>query len=124
MTMQEMPPPTIAALMAGDLAVVVADKNGNVTEINQHFERIFGWSATEIAGQPLTVILPPFFQDSHNLGFARFSTTGESRILNHPLNLKAVTKDQREIESEHFIVAEKQDSGWRFAATLRPLEGI
>jgi PAS domain S-box-containing protein len=122
--MPQLPPPTIEALKNGDLAVVVANKEGNVIDVNANFEAIFGWTAAEIIGQPLTVILPPFFQDSHNLGFARFSATGESRILNHPLNLKAVTKDQREIESEHFIVAERQGDEWRFAATLRPLEAI
>jgi PAS domain S-box-containing protein len=122
--MPQLPPPTIEALKNGDLAVVVANKEGNVIDVNANFEVIFGWTAAEIIGQPLTVILPPFFQDSHNLGFARFSATGESRILNHPLNLKAVTKDQREIESEHFIVAERQGDEWLFAATLRPLEAI
>lgn len=114
-------PPTIAELKQGDLAVVVADQQGNVVDVNSHFERIFGWTSTEIIGQPLTVILPPFFQDAHNLGFARFSATGHSKVLNHPLNLKAVTKDNQEIESEHFIVAEKQGEQWLFAATLRPL---
>jgi PAS domain S-box-containing protein len=113
--------PSIEELKNGDLAVVIANKAGDVIDVNGHFERIFGWTAAEIIGQPLTVILPPFFQDSHNLGFARFSATGQSQVLNHPLNLKAVTKDQREIESEHFIVAEKQNDEWVFAATLRPL---
>jgi PAS domain-containing protein len=122
--MPQTPVPTIEALKNGELAVVVANKEGNVIDVNSHFEAIFGWTAAEIVGQSITVILPPFFQDSHNLGFARFSATGESKVLNHPLNLKAVTKDQREIESEHFIIAEKQGDEWVFAATLRPLEPI
>jgi PAS domain-containing protein len=114
--------PTITELKQGNLPVIVADHEGNIVDINLHFERVFGWTVTEIVGQPLTVILPAVFQDSHNLGFARFSATGQSKVLNHPLNLKAVTKDQQEIESEHFIVAEKQGAHWLFAASLRPLE--
>ena len=112
---------TIEQLKQSDIPVVVADDQGNIVDVNAPFELIFGWTASEILGQSLTVILPPFFRDSHNLGFARFSATGESTVLNHPLLLKAVTKDQREIESEHFIIAEKQDGRWRFAATLRPI---
>ncbi|MGD1902763.1 MAG: PAS domain S-box protein [Geitlerinemataceae cyanobacterium] len=114
--------PTIEQLKERDVPVVVADSEGVITNVNAQFEVVFGWSLVEIVGQPLTVILPVFFRDSHNLGFSRFSATGTSTILNHPLNLKAVTKDGREIESEHFIVAEKQNGSWVFAATLRPLE--
>jgi len=112
----------IEQLKQSDVPVVVADHQGNIVDVNAHFEVVFGWSAQEIVGQPLTIILPPFFRDSHNLGFARFSATGESTVLNHPLLLKAVTKDDREIESEHFIIAEQQAGRWLFAATLRPLE--
>jgi nitrogen-specific signal transduction histidine kinase len=114
--------PTIAELKQSANPVVVADHEGTIVDVNAHFETVFGWSAQEIIGQPLTVILPPFFRDSHNLGFARFSATGVSTVLNHPLNLKAVTKDNREIESEHFIIAEQQAGRWLFAATLRPLD--
>ena len=113
---------TIEQLKQSDIPVVVADDQGNIVDVNTQFEVVFGWTALEILGQSLTIILPPFFRDSHNLGFARFSATGESTVLNHPLLLKAVTKDNREIESEHFIIAEKQDGRWRFAATLRPIE--
>jgi PAS domain S-box-containing protein len=105
-----------------ELPLIVTEDRGIVIYINSTFEKIFGWSARELVGQPLTLILPLYFQDSHNLGFARFSATVISKILNHPLQLKAVTKDNREIESEHFIVAEKQNERWLFAATLRPLQ--
>jgi PAS domain S-box-containing protein len=115
---------TIEQLKQSDVPVVVANHEGNIVDVNLPFEAVFGWSAQEIVGQSLTIILPPFFRDSHNLGFARFSATGESTLLNHPLQLKAVTKDNREIESEHFIIGEKQEGRWLFAATLRPLETI
>jgi hypothetical protein len=86
------------------------------------FEKTFGWSYLEIVGQPLNLILPSYFQDAHTLGFSRFSTTEVSTVLNHPLQLKVRTKDNCEIESEHIIIAEKQQGQWVFAATLRPLE--
>jgi len=115
---------TIEQLKESDLPVIVANHEGVVVDVNTHFEAIFGWQAQDIIGEPLTVILPPFFRDSHNLGFARFSATEESNVLNHPLHLKAIAKDGREIESEHFIIAEKQEGQWLFAATLRPLEVV
>jgi len=101
--------------------VIITDDQGIVISINSAFESTFGWSWADIVGQPMTLILPAYFKDSHTLGFSRFKTTGNSTILNHPLLLKAVTKDNREIDSEHYIIAEKIDGHWVFAATLRPI---
>ncbi|MBO3463602.1 PAS domain S-box protein [Aetokthonos hydrillicola Thurmond2011] len=114
---------TIANLKReSQLPVIITDHEGIVNYINPIFETTFGWSCADIVGQPLTLILPSYFQDAHNLGFSRFSTTGVSTVLNHPLQLKVRTKDNSEIESEHIIIAEKQQGQWVFAATLRPLE--
>ena len=117
----KMSTPTIEQLKQSDVPVILANHEGSVVDVNVTFEKVFGWTAEEIIGQPLTVVLPPLFHDSHNLGFARFAATGNSTILNHPLQLKAVAKNGQEIESEHFIIAEKQEGRWIFAATLRPL---
>jgi PAS domain S-box-containing protein len=114
---------TIEELKQTDrLPLVIVNSQGTILDVNHHFETVFGWSHQEIVGQLLTVILPLYFRDAHHLGFSRFTATGISTILNHPLQLKAVTKDQREILSEHFIIAEKIDGEWVFAATLKPLE--
>ncbi|MEB3226690.1 MAG: PAS domain S-box protein [Synechococcus sp.] len=101
--------------------VVVTDSEGLILDINGCFEEVFGWQKSEIIGQHVTIILPENFVDSHHLAFSRFQLTEQSTILNHPLKLKAITKDGKEILSEHFIVAEKIGSTWSFAACLRPL---
>ncbi|MFN5513203.1 MAG: PAS domain S-box protein [Cyanobacteriota bacterium] len=106
---------------SSSLPLIITDHQGIVAEVNRHFETVFGWSAEEIVGQSLTVILPVYFRDSHHLGFSRFTATGISTILNHPLKLKALTKDRGEVLSEHFIIAEQKNGNWVFAATLRPL---
>lgn len=104
-----------------DLSVLVTDDQGFITYVNERFRVVFGWSADEIIGQPLTVVIPKSYHDSHNLGFSRFAMTEKPKVLNHPLQLKAVTKDGREIDAEHFITAEQQQGQWVFGATLRPL---
>ncbi|MEB3219200.1 MAG: PAS domain S-box protein [Nostocales cyanobacterium 94392] len=104
------------------LPLIIANNQGLIISINSHFETVFGWKPEDLIGQMLTIILPPYIRDSHNLGFSRFTATGVATVLNHPLKLKALTKDNREIDSEHYIIAEKQAGEWIFAATLRPLE--
>lgn len=107
--------------LATDTPVVMTDNQGFVTFVNTCFTTIFGWSAEEITGQNITVIIPNGFHAPHHLGFSRFLSTEKSTILNHPIQLKGVTKDGREIAAEHFIVAEQHGGEWIFAATLHPL---
>ena len=105
-----------------DLPFVRADQSGIVREINVSFSTVYGWTENDLIGQSLGLILPPSFRDSHHAGFARFQLTETSKVLNHPLRLATFCADGHAIESEHFIVAEKNENGnWSFAATLRPL---
>jgi PAS domain S-box-containing protein len=115
-------PQTLADILAGDSPGVVADSQGLVTDVNTPFEQMTGWKKEEIIGELISVILPSYFRESHHMGFSRFTATGVSTILNHPLELKVITKDNREIMSEHYIIAEKNNEQWAFGATLRPLE--
>ncbi|MCP9849418.1 PAS domain-containing protein [Cyanobium sp. Morenito 9A2] len=114
---------SIEDLRSQELPFVRADQEGLIEEINPRFSEVYGWSADDLLGQSLGLILPSFFRDAHHLGFSRFQMgSGDSEILNHPLKLKTVCKDASELESEHFIVAERHGEIWSFAATLRPLE--
>jgi PAS domain S-box-containing protein len=113
---------TIDEMRLQPLPFILADHEGMIMEVNQHFEDVYGWRQQELAGKSLSAILPDVFRDAHHLGFSRFQITHQSQILNHPLRLKTVCRDGREIESEHFIIAEHHEEHWVFAATLKPLE--
>lgn len=105
----------------GDVPFVLADALGLVLEVNGPFEAAYGWRQADLQGQSLSLILPEVFQMAHHLGFSRFQSTGVSEILAHPLRLRTVCRDGREVVSEHFIVAERQGEAWVFGATLTPL---
>lgn len=106
-----------------DLPVVVADEKGLITEVNDLFCEVFGWSRAEAIGRPLSSIIPPDLRDAHHLGFSRFLVTGQTTILGKPLPLKAVRRDGTVFEAEHVIAGERRDGAWVFAATIRPLGG-
>lgn len=106
-----------------NLPFVRADSEGMVVEYNSRFSEVYGWDKTLI-GQSIGEILPEEYRAFHHSGFARFQLTETSKVVNHPLTLATICNDGTVISSEHFIVAEKsEESGWSFAATLRPLEG-
>ena len=114
---------TIAALEA-ELAVPVifTNANGIITTINQMFEKAYGWSKEELVGNLLTTIIPDGLHDAHQLGFARFLATGQSTILNQPIELSVVRSDGRKVPARHFIIAEKIDEEWVFGALITPIE--
>jgi PAS domain S-box-containing protein len=101
--------------------VIITDQEGFITYINEAFNTVYGWTLEEIIGLPLEIIIPSSLHDSHRMSFSRFVMTEKAKILNHPLLLKTVTKDGLEVDSEHFITAEKQGEDWFFAATISPL---
>jgi PAS domain S-box-containing protein len=105
-----------------DWPVLLTDHQGFITYVNASFSKVFGWKNDEIIGQTLGIVIPNSYRDAHNLGFSRFAVTERSTVLNHPLQLMAVTKNGREILSEHFITAEQQQGQWVFGAILRPIE--
>lgn len=104
-----------------DVPVVIADHRGLITFVNQPFTAVFGWTPKEIIGKSLATIIPTNLHDAHHLGFSRFTSTGTPTLLNQPLALKAVGKNGKEFDAEHFIVAEQRDGQWMFGATIRPL---
>lgn len=117
--------PTIEELSTSDAPFVLADHQGNVLALNPAFERVYGWSESDLVGSSLGNILPEAFLMSHQLGFTRFQSSGTSTVLGHPLRLRTRCSDGSEIVSEHFILAEKQNDQWVFGASLTPLpEGI
>ena len=104
-----------------DLPVIFANHHGIIIDVNELFEAVFGWERKEIIGRTLAAIIPESLHDAHHLGFSRFLATGIPSLLNQPLALRAVTKDGREFDAEHYIIAEESNGEWTFAATIRPL---
>lgn len=103
-----------------DVPVITVDQHGFVVAVNAGFTEAYGWEAADLVGGPLSRIIPGVFHDAHRLGFARFLVTGQPTILEQPLQLKIVAKDGRELEAEHYIIAEQHDGAWAFAGTIRP----
>ena len=103
------------------LPVVIINHKSFVIYVNRAFEALFGWRSEEMIGETITMIIPEEMRDAHHLGFSRFITTGEARIMNQSLKLAAVNRAGEQFDAEHYIVAEKIDDQWQIGATIRPL---
>lgn len=112
---------TVDGILGQDeLPAIGADADGKITFINACFEREYGWARTDIVGKPLTTIIPAPMRETHLVGFSRFMTTGQPRLLGRSLELPILCKDGEERRTRHYILAEKTGETWRLAALIRP----
>ena len=82
-------------------AVTVINAAGNITNWNPRAEVIFGWSADEAIGKPLhDLIVPEQDREAHIKEMKHFLVTGDGPVLNKPLEMVALRKNNSEIQVE------------------------
>ena len=81
-------------------AIISADKNGIIISCNKASQNLFGYEKQEILGQPLTVLMPESFIESHKRAMAHHVKTGESRIIGQTMELAGLTKGGLEFPLE------------------------
>jgi PAS domain S-box-containing protein len=59
-------------------AIITIDESQRIVLYNRAAERIFGWPAAEVIGQPLPRLIPERFREAHAGHLRRFGATGTS----------------------------------------------
>jgi two-component system sensor kinase FixL len=62
-------------------AMVVIDETGHIQSFSLAAERLFGWSADEVRGQNVRMLMPTPYSEQHDGYLQRYRTTGEKRII-------------------------------------------
>jgi PAS domain S-box-containing protein len=81
-------------------AIISADTNGIIISCNKASQNLFGYEKQEIIGQPLTVLMPRSFVESHKRAMANHVKTGESRVIGQTVELTGLTKGGLEFPLE------------------------
>jgi PAS domain S-box-containing protein len=89
-----------AVFHAANDAIVLANHHGRIVSWNPAAESMFGYSAEEIFGQPLTAIMPARYREAHVNGMKRLQATGEPRVLRKTLSLHGLRKNGQEFPIE------------------------
>jgi PAS domain S-box-containing protein len=82
---------------------------------------MFGWTAEEIVGRPLTVIIPARFRELHNDGIARVRRTGTSKLAGQVVELAGLHRDGSEFPIELSIGSWNGPEGLAFSGVLRDI---
>jgi PAS domain S-box-containing protein len=100
-------------------AVVSADRHGSIIYVNKGGERLFGWDAQQLAGRPVTVLLPERFHDSARRGLMRYITIEPAEAFGNVLELIATHKDGHEFPIELSLARWDDGPGRYFTAIIR-----
>src|SRR5437879_4128910 len=102
-------------------AIISADAQGDITYFNPGAERIFGYTAAEVSGKPLTVLMPEGFRNAHRAGLARYLATGEAHVVGKTVELAGRRKDGTEFPLDLSLASWKGGAEVAFTGILRDI---
>jgi len=114
------PAHSMAIVDLADDAIISVGSDQRIILYNQGAERVFGFRAEEVAGQPLDRLLPERFAQAHR-GHVREFAEGDAsaRRMGERREIFARRKDGTEFPAEASISKAKVDGSWIFTVILR-----
>jgi diguanylate cyclase (GGDEF)-like protein/PAS domain S-box-containing protein len=100
-------------------AIVTITPDGVVRWFNRGAERIFGYKAEEVIGQPVTVIMPERYRELCVAGLHRYLQTGEARVVGGTTELVGLRKDGSEFPIEMSLGETYEDGERLFTGVIR-----
>ncbi|HRH44646.1 MAG TPA: PAS domain S-box protein, partial [Pyrinomonadaceae bacterium] len=81
-------------------AILTIDADSNIIFVNEAIEKVFGYSAEELIGKPMTMLMPERMRDGHDEGLNRYLSTNQRNINWEGVTLPGLHKDGHEIPLE------------------------
>ena len=99
--------------------VLMVSEDSVIRFCNPAIERMLGWLAAEVVGQPLSLLQPARMRAGHIAGFARYLASGERRLDWRAVEAVALHRDGREIPVEISFSHMQLDGQRIFGAFMR-----
>lgn len=102
-------------------AIIVADREGQIVQVNAQTEALFGYQADELLGQPLEILLPSRFQEHHSQYRAGYMTAPRQRLMGMGLELYGRRKDGSEFPVDINLGTLATEAGLVVLGTVRDI---
>ena len=97
-------------------AIISADSTGTICFWNTAAENIFGYTADEVIGKPLTVMMPERFHEDHRNGLHRLVSTGVAKLIGKTVQVTGLRKNGTEVPVELSLATSRTEEGRFFTA--------
>lgn len=95
-------------------AIVTANAQGTIIYGNRAAQAIFGYTESQIQGQPLTRLMPERYRAAHQHGWERLQNTNRSQLLGKTVELHGLRQDGQEFPLELSLSSWHGTDGERF----------
>lgn len=102
-------------------AIISADAAGHIVHTNQGAERLFGYSANEMAGMILARLIPERHRAGANAVLRKLLVANDATATDQTFELNVVRKDGRELPVELSLAAWTTSRGRFFTAIVRDI---
>jgi PAS domain S-box-containing protein len=102
-------------------AIVTITPEGIVRWFNRGAERIFGYRAEEVIGQPVTLLMPERYRERCLGGLQRYLRTGDARAVGSTTELIGLHKDGSEFAIEMSLGETHGYGEWLFTGMIRDM---
>jgi PAS domain S-box-containing protein len=100
--------------------VMVFTPAGTIEFANPAAERIFGYAAGELAGKPVSLLVPDELRAANTRASERFAITGESALVGRRgMVFPALRRDGSQMQIEFSLSRMEQESGARLVGVVR-----
>jgi PAS domain S-box-containing protein len=101
--------------------MVTIDAQGNIVLWNRAAEKIFGYTAEEMIGKPLTFIMPERSREAHESSLNRVVSGRKPRIIGKTVEVIGLRKGKSEFPLELSMAKWKTGEGVFFTAVIRDI---
>jgi PAS domain S-box-containing protein len=102
-------------------AIVSVNGEGRITHWNKGAEKLFGYTAEEIGGREITLIVPSGMHEAHTVGFARALASGRLQNPGVSRELSGRKKDGVEVPVELTVSQWQTREGIFFTSIIRDI---
>jgi PAS domain S-box-containing protein len=100
-------------------AILVTDKDGVMRSANPRAEELFGYSAQELIGEPIEILVPARFRHGHPRYRENYSAHPRTRQMGAALNLFGLRKDGTEFPVDIMLKPMQTESGQVVVSFIR-----
>ena len=99
--------------------IITINEQELVTSVNPAAERLFGYGADEVVGQPLTPLIPERYRDAYQRGLERIRSAEKSDIIGKTIELHGLRKDGSEFPLELSVATWQADEHTFYTGIIR-----
>jgi len=102
-------------------AIITADIESNIISWNNAAVKMFGYTAQEMIGKCLVILMPESYRDGHIKGIDNFINTGVKNIIGRTIEISGLRKDGVEFPIEISLSVSKTDDQVFFTGIVRDI---